>query len=145
SASAPKVGYIDDGRLTKALMYLENTGIPNNKVEDYKYCNMDAILKKEFKSPEQKFTSVSDLSKYKLENTITLVVLNGNYSTELSDKVILSGLHITAFANLGADEKSKIGSSVNVQSDAFVALNTVFSGNGFYLKVQKDTQLQIPI
>lgn len=145
SSTAAKVGFIEDDTLTKALMYLENTGIPNNKVEDYKYCNMDAILKKEFKNIEQKFISPADIKPYKLEDTITLVVLNGTYSETLSDKIILKGLHITALSNLDAEAKKLIASEAKVESDAFIALNTVFSSNGFHLKVEKKAQIQIPL
>ncbi|PBQ32598.1 Fe-S cluster assembly protein SufD [Sphingobacteriaceae bacterium] len=145
SSTAAKVGFIQDDTLTKALMYLENTGIPNNKHEDYKYCNMDAILKKEFKNVEQKFISLADLKPYKLEDTVTLVVLNGTYSESLSDKIILNGLHITALSNLDAESKKLIASEAKVESDAFIALNTVFSSNGFHLKVEKNAAIQIPI
>lgn len=145
SSSAAKVGFIEDSTLTKALMYLENIGIPNNKHEDYKYCNMDAILKREFKNIEQKFISPSEISSYKLEDTITLVVLNGTYSESLSDKIILKGLHINALSNLDANAKKLISSSANVESDAFIALNTVFSSNGFHLRVEKNAAIQIPI
>lgn len=145
SASAAKVGFINDSILTKALMYLENTGIPNNKHEDYKYCNMDALLKKEFKNVEQKFVSVKEINSYKLEDTVTLVVLNGNYSESLSDKIILKGLHINALSNLDKEGKARISSQVDVESDAFIALNTVFSSNGFHLKIVKGESLQIPI
>jgi Fe-S cluster assembly protein SufD len=145
SGTASKVGFINDAVLTKALMYLENTGIPNNKVEDYKYCNMDAILKKEFKNPDQKVVKIDNIDQYKLEDTITLVVLNGNYSEALSDKIILRGLHINAFSNLDADAKKLISTLADVESDAFIALNTAFSSNGFHLKIEKGTELQIPI
>ncbi len=99
SASAAKVGFIDDGTLAKALMYLENTGIPNNKTEDYKYCNLDAIFKKEFKNVEQNFIEVKDIEKFKLEDTITLVVVNGAFSDTLSDKTILNGMHLNKLSN----------------------------------------------
>jgi Fe-S cluster assembly protein SufD len=145
SSSASKVGYIDDDTLTRSLMYLENKGIPTNKHEDYKYCNLDAILKKEFKNIEQKFSGIKSVNNYKLEDTITLVVLNGNYSEELSDKIILKGLHINSFSNLDESGKKLISSISDVESDAFIALNTAFSGNGFHLKVEKGAALQIPI
>ena len=50
SSKANKVNFINDTELTEALNYLENFGIPNNKNEDYKYCNVDAVFKKEFKN-----------------------------------------------------------------------------------------------
>ncbi len=145
SGSAAKVNFISNEALSKALFYLENEGIPNNKHEDYKYFNADAILKKEFKNISQKFNAVTDIEEFKLEDTITLVVVNGNYSETLSDKIILKGLHINAFSNLDKAGKERVASVANVESDAFIALNTVFSGNGFHLKVEKGTSLQIPL
>jgi Fe-S cluster assembly protein SufD len=145
SKNAPKVGFIPDEMLTNAMMFLENKGIPTNKHEDYKYCNMDAILKKEFKNPEQKFRTVTDVKKYKLNDCVCLVVVNGNYSPDLSDKIVLKGLHINSFSNLDEKGSLKIGTIANVESDAFVALNTAFSGEGFHLKIGKNTQLQMPI
>lgn len=145
SASASKVGFINDSTLTNALMYLENTGIPNNKVEDYKYCNFDAVFKKEFKNIEQNFLEVKDVTAFKLADAINLVVVNGNYSEALSDKIILKGLHITTFSNVEGETKNLIGSIANVESDAFIAMNTAFSGNGFYLKISKGEALQMPI
>jgi hypothetical protein len=100
STSASKVDFINDTTLTKALMCLENSGIPSNKHEDYKYCNVDAILKREFKNIEQKFADVKNIDGFKLIDTVTLVVVNGNYSPELSDKIILNGLNISAFSNI---------------------------------------------
>ncbi len=144
-ATAGKVNFINDSALTKALLYLENKGIPTNKHEDYKYCNVDAILKKEFKSLSQKLNAVTSVNEFKLADTVTLVVVNGNYSESLSDKLILKGLHISSFTNLDAGGKTIIASQANVEKDAFVALNTAFSGQGFHLKVEKNSQIQIPI
>lgn len=143
SAKAAKVNYVKDEVLTNALMYLENKGIPTNKHEDYKYCNLDAVLKKEFKNLDQNFTPVTNVNEYKLDDTITLVVINGEYSEALSDKIILKGITLSKLSALTGD--SKITSLADVQSDAFIALNTVFSSNGFYLKIEKGNALQIPI
>jgi Fe-S cluster assembly protein SufD len=144
-SSSSKVGFMQDETITKALMFLENKGIPNNKHEDYKYCNVDAILKKEFKNIDQKFLTVSDVKPYKLADTITLVVLNGRISSELSDKVILRGLHINSFSNLDGRGQELIASIADVEKDAFIALNTAFSGEGFHLTVERSAELQIPI
>jgi len=144
-ASAGKVGHVSDDLLSKAMLQLEKNGFPNNRHEDYKYCNLDAILKKEFKNPEQKFSAVQDLSSYRLDDTITLVVLNGRYSPELSDKVILKGLHLTAFDQLSSAEAQQVGALADVQSDAFIALNAAFCSGGFKLEIAAKEALQIPI
>lgn len=140
-----KVNFINDEALTNALLYLENKGIPTNKHEDYKYCNIDSIFKKEFKNLKQSFKDISSIDDLKLNDTYTLVVVNGNYSEELSDKVVLKGLHINSFKNLNENGKALIASQANVEKDAFISLNTAFSGNGFHLMVEKNTQLQIPV
>lgn len=145
SSSAGKVNFINDVALTKALFYIEENGIPTNSHEDYKYCNIDAILKKEFKNITQQFIEIKEISNYKLKNTITLVVVNGNYSESLSDKITLKGLHISSFSNSVLESKKLIGSIANVESDAFIALNTSFAGNGFHLLVEKNCTLQLPI
>ncbi|MDO8999602.1 MAG: Fe-S cluster assembly protein SufD [Bacteroidota bacterium] len=145
SSTSSKVNFIDNDKLSKALLYLENKGIPTNKHEEYKYCNVDGIFKKEFKNIEQKLNSVTDINKYKLNNALTIVVVNGNYSEKLSDKLILKGLHLNAFSNLDNDGKNLIGTLANVESDAFVALNTAFCGDGFHLKIADNEQLQMPI
>lgn len=145
SNSNNKVNFINDSSLSKALFYLEEKGIPTNKHEDYKYCNIDAILKREFKNIEQQFADVKTINEFKLEDTLTLVVLNGNYSETLSDKIILKGLHINAFDNLDTNGKQKLTSIASVESDAFIALNTSFCGQGFHLKISKNEALQIPI
>src|SRR5690242_187316 len=110
SAASGKVSFIDDATLSAALMYLENKGIPSNKHEDYKYCNLDAVFKKEFKNLGQNLLSVTDIKNFKIEDTITLVVINGNFSPELSDKVILKGLHLTKFSETSEQERSRISS-----------------------------------
>ena len=143
SAKAAKVNYIKDEVLTNALMYLETKGIPTNKHEDYKYCNLDAVLKKEFKNIEQKFISVSNINEYKLADTITLVVVNGEFSEELSDKIILKGISLSKLSELKGN--SSVGTLADVNSDAFIALNTGFSSDGFYLKIENGNALQIPI
>src|SRR4051812_47556563 len=85
SSTAGKVDFISDAVLSRALMYLETNGIPNNRHEDYKYCNLDAVLKREFRDIGQRFGDIKDVTGYKLDDTITLVVVNGNYSERLSD------------------------------------------------------------
>ncbi|MDI1354449.1 MAG: Fe-S cluster assembly protein SufD [bacterium] len=145
SASASKVGFVNDAVLTKALLYLENKGIPSNKNEDYKYCNVEAVFKKEFKNPEQRFIGIESISPYRLPGTMCLVVVNGTFLERLSDVNKLEGVKITPFNELDQATKKKIGSIANVESDGLIALNTAFAGNGFHLKIEKGTQLQTPI
>lgn len=143
SPTASKVSYVNDSVLTDALMHLEHKGIPTNKHEDYKYCNIDAILRKEFKFLEQDFITIEDINDYKLNDTVTLVVVNGNYSEKLSDKLILNGLHISTLSSLASNHV--LSTIADVNTDAFIALNTSFCSDGFYLTVKKGAVIPMPL
>lgn len=147
SSKANKVNFMNDTELTEALKYLENSGIPSNKNEDYKYCNLDVVFKKEFKNITQQFHSVTqkDLEPYKLPEAINLVVLNGNYEESLSDKIIVKGITIKCLNDFSTDKNSPIASLAKSNTDAFIALNTAFSDNGIYIKIEKGNVIPMPI
>ncbi len=144
---AEKVNFTPDTALIEALHYLEEKGIPNNKHEDYKYCNIEGILKKEFKGIDNKYTAISAASanKYKVvEDCINVFIINGKFSAELSDVSKLpKGLTITAIA--GA-EKSLLVKHVSqyaaANTDAFIALNTAYGGNGVAVHVEEGNSIK---
>lgn len=145
SGFAGKVDFINDAALAESLRYLETYGIPTNKHEDYKYCNLDAVLKREFKALRTPEETKWELAPFKMEDTITLVVVNGIFREDLSDKTVLKGLHISAFTNLSEKEKALLTQQANPQSDAFIALNTAFSGAGFFMTIERNNALLIPV
>src|ERR1700752_5348454 len=93
---ATKIAFIPDEEIVTAIRTLEDKGIPNNKQEDYKYCNIEAYLRREFKNVEQTFNEVSnaDITPFKLNEAINIVVLNGNYNEALSEKIIVKGVSL---------------------------------------------------
>ena len=93
---AGKIAFMPDAEIVSAIRLLEDKGIPNNKNEDYKYCNVEAVLRKEFKQVEQSFNELTnaDIAPLKLDEAINLVVVNGNYNYDLSEKIIVKGLTI---------------------------------------------------
>jgi len=145
SPSANKVNFISNKELSEGLQYLETKGIPTHKHEDYKYCNIDAILKKEFKNIEQKFNELKSAQQFKLNEAINLVVLNGNYSEVLSDKIIVKGVTIKSLNDFSGDENSLVSSLAKSNTDAFIALNNVFSGNGIFVQIEKGNEIPMPI
>jgi Fe-S cluster assembly protein SufD len=146
SRKANKVGFVNDAELTAALTCLETKGIPTNKHEDYKYCNMDAVFKKEFKELSQEFNELSnaDVNPYKLDEAINLVVVNGNYAEHLSDKIIVKGITIKEL-NHFTGKNSPIASIAKSSTDAFIALSNAFSGNGIALKIEAGSVIPMPI
>lgn len=144
---APKIAFIPDEEIVAAIRQLEEKGIPNNKHEDYKYCNIEAYIRREFRSVEQSFQNleVKDIASYKLDEAINLVVLNGRYSPELSEKVIAKGITIKSLNEIDGKEKSLIASQAKSLSDSLIALNTVFCNNGLFFKVGKNNAIPMPV
>lgn len=142
-----KVGFMPDAEIISAIRHLENFGIPNNKHEDYKYCNIEAVFRKEFKTVDQSFNELTneDIAPLKLEEAINLVVVNGNYNEALSEKMIVKGLTVKSLSDLSASEKGLLSSQAKSDTDAMIALNTTFTGNGLFLKVATSNIIPMPI
>lgn len=130
-----KISFMPDVAVVEAIRLLEEKGIPNNKHEDYKYCNLEAVLRKEFKKVDGSFNLSIQTEKYKLKNAIHIIVVNGEYQSDLSDQHPL----LTA-CSLAEAEKSLLDNHLckyaDVNSDAMIALNTAFSNKGLLLKIK---------
>ena len=145
--NSSKIGFMPDAEIIAAIRHLEGKGIPNNKHEDYKYCNVEAVFRKEFKLVEQSFNELTnaDIAPLKLDEAINLVVVNGTYSEALSEKMIVKGLTVKSLNELSSSEKTLISSQAKSEIDALIALNTAFSGNGLFLEVEKGNVIPMPI
>lgn len=130
-----KISFMPDAAVVDAIRYIEEKGIPNNKHEDYKYCNLEAVFRKEFKTVTNKLNSVSNVDDFKLKDCVNIVVVNGEYKKELSDKTSEAVISTLAEADktILADHITKYA---NVNSDAFIAINTAFSASGLFVHVR---------
>lgn len=144
---AGKIAFMPDAEIVSAIRVLEDKGIPNNKHEDYKYCNIESVLRKEFKTVEQSFNELTnaDIAPLKLDEAINLVVVNGNYDESLSEKIIVNGLTIKSLTQLSSSEKELLSSQAKSETDALIALNTAFSGDGMFLQVDKNNIIPMPV
>lgn len=144
---AGKVGFMPNDEIVDAIRLLEDKGIPNNKHEDYKYCNIESVLRKEFKTVEQSFDELthSDITPLKLDEAINVVVLNGNYQVDLSEKMVVKRFNILPLNDLFPAEKKRLASLAKSKTDALIALNSTFTGNGFFLEIEKDAVLPMPL
>ncbi len=142
-----KIAFMPDAEIVDAIRLLEDKGIPNNKHEDYKYCNIEAVFRKEFKIAEQSFNQLTnaDIASLKLDEAINLVVVNGNYNEALSEKMIVKGLTVKSLNELSTSEKILLASQAKSETDALIALNTAFCGNGLFLEVEKKNIIPMPI
>ena len=144
---AGKVGFMPDDEIVDAIRLLEDKGIPNNKHEDYKYCNIESVLRKEFKTVEQSFDELThnDIAPLKLDEAINVVVVNGNYQVDLSEKMVVKRFNILPLNDLFPAEKKRLASLAKSKTDALIALNSTFTGNGFFLEIEKDAVLPMPL
>lgn len=145
--NASKVDFMPDAEIMSAIRLLEEQGIPNNKNEEYKYCNIEAVIRKEFKNVEQGFQQVTEtaIAAYKLPEAYNLVIANGVFEKQLSDTVSEKGILIKNLSELTAQEKQRIASQAKSESDALIALNTAFCHNGLYLQIDKNSTPSKPI
>lgn len=146
-SKSSKVAFMPDAEIISAIRYLEDKGIPNNKHEDYKYCNIEAVLRKEFKSVEQAFNELTnaDIAPLKIDEAINLVVVNGVYNEELSEKMIVKGLTVNSLNELSSSEKVLLCSQAKSDNDALIALNTAFSANGLFLQIDRNNIIPMPL
>src|SRR5688572_29408337 len=131
TANGNKISFMPDTALVDAIRYIEEKGSPNNKHEDYKYCNLEAVFRKEFKSISNQFNPVVNVDIHKLKECYNIAVVNGEYNETLSDKI--SEVKISTLAK--ADVKTHITKYADVNSDAFIAINTAFSSKGLYIGI----------
>lgn len=128
-----KIAFMPDEAVVNAIRSIEELGLPNNKHEDYKYCNIEAVLRKEFKDLSNNFNSVASVNQHKLSNCFNLVVVNGNYNEALSDKI--SGIELSTLNN-ATNITPHIAKYTDVNSDALIALNTAFTESGLYIHIK---------
>lgn len=131
--SGNKSSFIPDRSLMDAIRFIEEKGFPNSKNEEYKYCNIESVLRKEFKNITNEFNSVKSVASYTLKDCYKIVVLNGAFCDDLSDKT--NDYSLVSLENT-VGTATKIGTIADVNTDALIAVNTAFSNNGFYLRIK---------
>jgi Fe-S cluster assembly protein SufD len=145
--SCGKANFMPAEEIGLALQYLEEKGIPNAKHEDYKYCNIEAILRKEFKtiSGKEIAVSTSELKKkYFLQGAFNIYVVNGKLisdASEIPDKSSLSDITKTPADVL----KKHLAKYAPANSDVLVALNAAYADRGTYLHINSVVEKPIVI
>ncbi|HKC67591.1 MAG TPA: SufD family Fe-S cluster assembly protein, partial [Bacteroidia bacterium] len=141
---AGKAGFMPAGEIGLALQYLEEKGIPNNKHEDYKYCNIEAILRKEFKTITGKevFVNSESFKQTFSKDTYSIHVVNGklfSHSAELDGKIELLEIENTPTEIL----KKHLAQYAKSNSDALIAVNVAYADRGLFIHVTKSVDKPI--
>lgn len=134
TASGNKIAFMPDSAVMDAIRYVEENGIPNNKHEDYKYCNLEAVFRKDFKSIGNKWNIINKVDAHKLKSAYNIVVVNGVYNENLSDKI--SEISISTLSDSASAVKNQIAKYAAVNSDAMIALNTAFCSGGLFISIK---------
>ena len=133
----------------QALSSFDKQGIPNRKSEEYKYVNVELILKDNFGlQTSQTLTPEQVKSKKILENAIVVVLENGMFSKKLSAiESLPKGLTILDIqqAENNAAFSASYATLADIQSDAFIALNTALAQGGVFIQIADNAIIESPV
>lgn len=124
-----------------ALDVIEKSSFPTRKTEDWKYTRVNKLLKKEYTQKEalDNFTPSDFIDKHL--DAINVFVVNGHYSTSLSDTNTIDGLFIEKISK----NNINYNTITNIESNIFSAINTAYANDGLSISVQKNTKVKQPI
>lgn len=140
-----KVPFLNDAVLADALQYLEEKGLPNNKTEDYKYCNLEAVIRKHFQNPGQQFISAANPDAYRKTEYLNLVLINGKFQPGLSDQYELAGIEVKNFEDCDPLQLRSVSKLAHVREDAFAALNTAYCRSGIFIRLHQPFKANKPL
>ena len=135
----------------QAMEAFSKQGIPNRKHEEYKYLNIDLILKSEFALSTNK-TSTKGQIEYTgfLKDAIVVLVENGVFVETLSKSQNLpKGLTICSLADASKNQKEifekHYAKYADINTDAFIALNTAMAKDGVFIHIAEGIVIEKPI
>lgn len=128
----------------------KNLGFPSTKHEEWKYTNLNKLLKEDFSFQVQANLSQETIESYLLKNTKAnnLVFFNGVFQKGLS-QIIDKNIEIDNFKNAYKNHQDLIDNHFakhsNSQEEALTALNIAFAENGTFIHVPKNTKVENPV
>jgi len=128
-------------------------GFPTLRDEDWRFTNVSAIARTPFRLVRNghSLPSRKDLEPFRIPGVgCQLVFVDGHFAAELSSAGQLpNGVTVSSLARELARDPGKIephlGRYLNMQRDAFGALNTAFLEDGGYVHVAKGVVVEAPI
>jgi Fe-S cluster assembly protein SufD len=130
-------------------------GFPTTKNEDWRFTNVNAIaqtpfqLARDARRSEATYSDTLDACRIP-GAACQFVFLNGRFASELSDlgnlpQGVRVGSLAQSIAQDGASLEPHLGRYLNIERDAFSALNTAFIEDGAYVYLPRGTVLEAPI
>ncbi|HEY6765575.1 MAG TPA: Fe-S cluster assembly protein SufD [Candidatus Sulfotelmatobacter sp.] len=151
-ASGRNLGWLRKLREDAFARFCE-VGFPTTRDEDWRFTNVAAIAKAEFRLPNasEKLVTAAEIEAHCIAGSVCrLVFVNGQFSPQLSSLGNLpAGVEVNSLGlQIEKDPSSverHLGRYLNIQRDAFSALNTAFAADGGYVYVARRTVLENPI
>lgn len=134
-----------------AMKHFNRLGFPTIKNEEWKYTNINPIFKKDFSFlfPESKISREEILQKFPFAaDGILVVVENGKLNIGLSDLKNNPGeIEIKKVSEIKNNPlvKKHYNLYVDVQEDAFGALNTAFANDGLVIFIHSKAVIEKPV
>ncbi len=137
----------------KAIQRFAALGLPTKRNEEYKYANVDTLLRTDF---ELDYNPDSRLDKETVDSLFVtgldahkIVLVNGVYSDELSDTIAEEGITVCsltdAFEKYPVTVEKHFTNYTTGETDGFSALNMAFAHHGVYIHVAAKTVAAKPI
>jgi Fe-S cluster assembly protein SufD len=143
------------GLRERAFAHFCEAGFPTIKDEDWRFTSVHAIAKTPFAPARDGHATsaahAAALAPMRIPGAACqLVFLNGRFAPELSDcgslpEGVEAGSLAEAIAEKGEAVERHLGRYVNLERDAFCALNTAFLDDGAYVYLPRRTVLEAPI
>jgi Fe-S cluster assembly protein SufD len=135
-----------------ALKQFEQLGFPTIRHEEWKYSNVNSLIKEDFALDTTSSITAQDLAPLEIPNLEgnILYFVNGIYHPELSRLVSpAEQVQITSFAEaIKADSEfmeTHFAHYADYQDSAFTALNTAMASDGVVVRVPNNTTVDQPI
>lgn len=133
-----------------AMESFSKQGIPGRKSEEYKYVNMEQVLKGEFSFGANGTFSREKIEKLKfLKDAIVVVIENGVFANGMIPLDLPKGLSVVGMAEASKSNspvfKKYYSSTVNPELDPFAALNTAMAKDGVFVHVSARSVIEQPI
>lgn len=135
----------------QAIEKFEKLDFPTVKNEDWKYTNISAIHNFNFTRDSKTQVTNEELKKHLIPSLdcYLFVLVNGNYSPELSDiKGLPEGVTVDSFRNVYKNNPELINKYFAKYAEienGFVALNTAFANDGVVIHVPGNIVLDKPV
>jgi len=138
-----------ENRKAQALESFKRSGFPTTKHEEYKYFNLNKVLKSEYTFPLSSADATGDFKSFLFDDLKAnrLVFINGIYSPEHST-IVSSGNELIVSSLQDADQniiEKYFGREVYSANDPFAELNTASVQNGIFIQVPKNKVVEHPV